>query len=235
VFNGTTWSTEVKVKSTLSSGPSCATLDTERVLCAARSSTGGLTSSIYNGSNWSVFDNQAANSTSPVSCASDDGGRVICAMLETTSSIIVNRYNGTAWEGFLNIAGRNTGNPVCADLGISGQVLCFGRGEDTALWGRRFNGGAWTLSQWGGWSSIGGLVGPKTSCGVITSSQVVCGVSAIDDTALWVNEFNGSGWLGWTRLGQTIVGTPSCTGLGNGKVLCAVVNVNNKVSSIVGP
>jgi len=26
-----------------------------------------------------------------------------------------------------------------------------------------------------------------------------------------------------------------CVGLGNGKVLCAAVNVNNKVSSIVGP
>ena len=79
------------------------------------------------------FANQTANSTSHPSCASDDAGRVICAMLNTASAIIVNRYNGTAWEGFLNIGGHNTGSPVCTDIGVSGQVSCFGRGEDTAL------------------------------------------------------------------------------------------------------
>jgi hypothetical protein len=160
---------------------------------------------------------------------------VICAMLNTASATIVNRYNGTAWEGFLNIGGHNTGAAVCTDIGVSGQVSCFGRGEDTGLWGLGFHGGSWTLSQWGPWGSLGGLVGPKTSCGVITTNQVVCGVFAINDAALWVDEWNGSTWLGWTRLGLTTVGNPNCVGLGNGKVLCAAVNVNNKVSSIVGP
>jgi hypothetical protein len=57
----------------------------------------------------------------------------------------------------------------------------------------------------------------------------------VTDSALWVDEYNGTSWLGFGRLGQTTVGNPSCTTLGGGKVLCAVVRVNNKVSSIVGP
>jgi hypothetical protein len=68
----------------------------------------------------------------------------------------------------------------------------------------------------------------------VAASQLVCGVFAVTDSALWVDQFN-AGWGGFTRLGRTTVGNPSCTTLGVGKVLCAVVGVNNKVSSIVGP
>jgi hypothetical protein len=78
-------------------------------------------------------------------------------------------------------------------------------------------------------------MGPKGSCAVVASNQIVCGVFGVTDSALWVDEFNGTSWSSFTRLGQTTVGNPSCTTLGGGKVLCAVVGVNSKVSSIVGP
>jgi hypothetical protein len=156
-------------------------------------------------------------------------------MRDTTSSVIVNRYDGTASDGFINIGGRATGEPTCTNLQVSGQLACFARGTDSSFNGNRFNGGTWAPGSWSGSGALGGLIGPKGSCTVITTNQLVCGVFGVTDSALWVDEFNGSGWLGFTRLGLTTVGSPSCTTLGGGRVLCAVVGVNNKVSSIVGP
>jgi hypothetical protein len=156
-------------------------------------------------------------------------------MQDTSSSLIANRCNGTGWDGFINTGGRGTGEPTCTNFGVSGEAVCFGRGTDTALWGNRFAGGTWAASSWTGWGSLGGFVGAKGSCANLAASQLVCGVFGVTDSALWVDQYNGTSWLGFRRLGQATVGNPSCTTLGGGKVLCAVVGVNNKVSSIVGP
>jgi hypothetical protein len=157
-------------------------------------------------------------------------------MQDTASAEIANRYNGTAWDGFINTGGQATGEPTCTDFGVAGQVVCFARGVDTHPFGNLFTGGTWAAGTWSGWGFAGGgLVGAKAGCASVAASQLVCGVFGVIDSALWVNQFNGVSWSGFTRLGQTTVGNPSCTTLGGGKVLCAVVNVNNKVSSTVGP
>jgi hypothetical protein len=156
-------------------------------------------------------------------------------MQDTSSNEIANRYDGTKWDGFINTGGRGTGDPSCTNFGATGEAVCFGRGTDSALWGNRFAGGSWATSSWTGWGTLGGLVGAKASCANLAASEVVCGAFGVTDSALWVNEYNGTTWLGFGRLGQTTVGNPSCTTLGSGRALCAVVGVNNKVSSIVGP
>jgi hypothetical protein len=237
VFNGTTWSTERQGKASLATGLSCATLGGGRVLCAARSVTGGLTSAVFNGTIWSAFDNQAANTTSAPGCATDDAGRVVCMMQDTSSSEIANRYNGASWDGFINTGGEGTGEPTCSNFGVPGEVVCFARSTFSAFFGNRFTGGAWAAGNWTGWTSgnLGGVVGAKGACVSNAASQLVCGVFGVPDSALWVDVYNGTSWSGFTRLGQTTVGNPSCAPLGGGKVMCAVVNVNNKVSSIVGP
>src|SRR5258708_13741088 len=188
-FNGSTWSAEAKVKVTLSSGLSCATLGSGHVLCAGRSATGSLTSSVFNGSTWSAFENPAATSTSGPGCGTDDAGRVVCAMLDNSRNLIVNRYNGASWDGFLNIGGEGTGGPICTNLLVSQQLACFARGTDTSFHGNRFNGQAWLAGNWLGWGELGGLIGNKGSCAVIASNQIVCGVFAGTDSALWGNEF----------------------------------------------
>jgi hypothetical protein len=154
---------------------------------------------------------------------------------DTSSHELANRYNGTAWEGFINTGGQGTGEPTCSDFGVSGEVVCIARGTDTGLWVDRFVGGTWAVSSWTGWGRLGGLVGMKGGCASQAPSQLVCGVFGVADSALWVDEYNGTSWLGFGSLGQTTVGNPACTALGNGKVLCAVVGINNKVSSTVGP
>ena len=156
-------------------------------------------------------------------------------MNNTSSNVIVNRYNGVSWDGFLNLGGRATGEPTCSNLEVSGQLGCFARGTDSSLNVNRFNGGAWAAGSWGGWFTLGGLIGTRGSCAVINTNQITCGVFGVTDSALWVDEFNGSAWSGFTRLGQTTVGKPGCTTLGAGRVLCTVVGVNNKAWSIVGP
>ena len=156
-------------------------------------------------------------------------------MLDTTSNEIANRYDGTKWDGFIKTGGRGTGDPTCTNFGVAGEAVCFGRGTDSALWGNRFAGGTWAATSWTGWGTLGGLVGAKGSCANLAARELVCGVFALTDSALWVDEYNGSAWLGFARVGRTTVGTASCTTLGGGKVLCAVVGVNNKVTSTVGP
>jgi hypothetical protein len=235
IFDGATWAKEVKLKGQLASAPSCATLHAGRVLCAARSATGGLTSTVFSGTTWSAFDSQPANITSEPGCSRDDNAMVICAMRDTTGKILVNRYNGSSWDGFLNISGLASEGPICTNLGLTGQVACFARGTDLALWGARFNGGAWSTAHWSAWGSLGGSAYSKASCGVIAANQIVCGVIALGDSGFYVDQFNGSNWGGFVGLGQTSIGNPSCTLLDLPKVICTVVGVNNKVQSTVGP
>jgi len=204
-------------------------------LCAARSATGGLASTVFSGSAWSKFDNQSATSTSAPGCGSDEAGRVICAMRDKTGKIIVNRYNGTGWDGFINIGGLASGEPVCGEFGVSGEAVCFARGTDVGLWGTRFAGGAWSPAQWTGWGSLGGPVASKGACSLLSTGQLICGAIFLTDSALYVNDYNGSSWLGFVKVGQTAIGTPSCVNLNIGSVLCAVVGVNSKTFSTVGP
>jgi len=82
---------------------------------------------------------------------------------------------------------------------------------------------------------MGGVVYSQGSCGVIGTSQIVCGVIAVADSGFYVDQFNGSNWGGFVGLGQTSIGNPGCTTLGGGKALCTVVGINNKVQSTVGP
>jgi hypothetical protein len=156
-------------------------------------------------------------------------------MRDDTAKVIVNRYNGSAWDGFINTGGVSTGEPTCANFGVSGEAVCFARGTDLGLWGARFTGGAWSPAQWTAWGSLGGVVASKGGCSVLASGQLICGVIAITDSALYVDQYNGSNWGGFAKLGQTAVGNPNCTNLSSGRVLCTVVGVNNKASSIVGP
>jgi len=156
-------------------------------------------------------------------------------MRDDTGKIVVNRFNGTAWDGFINIGGLASGDPICGDIGISGEAVCFGRGTDLALWSIRFNGGAWSATQWTPWFSLGGVVYSKGGCSVLASGQLICGATSVTDSALYFDEFNGTNWLGFAKLGQTVFGTPNCTNLSSGRVMCTVVSVSNKAFSIVGP
>ena len=121
-------------------------------------------------------------------------------------------------------------------MGLPGQVVCFALGLNTALWGRRFNGGTWTLANWSPWGSLGGLVFGNPSCTSINAGQLICGVIAQTDSVLYTNQFNGTSWLGWVKVGTaTGIRSPSCTLLTAGKALCAIVGVANKAASTVGP
>jgi len=239
VFNGTSWSTPASVGGQLTSAPSCASFSAGKLVCVARSLTGGLTWSAFNGTAWSAFGNLAATTISAPGCAGDGAGGVVCAVnsLNTTSKtqpVLANRFNGTSWQGFLNLGGVPTTDPTCTPTGISGQVMCFARGSDSALWRAEFTGGTWSLAHWLPWASLGGLVG-KSDCSTVTAANVVCATVSVQDGALWTDQFNGTSWLGWTRLGGTGLGAPSCSPLISGKVLCAMLGVNNKGTSVTGP
>jgi hypothetical protein len=237
LFNGSTWSALVKAGGQITSGPSCAELTAGNVLCVGRSTAGGFTSSIFNGTTWSAFKTLNGSTVSEPGCGSDNAGNVICiATTTSTWSIVAARFSGAAWSGFINIAGKSTSDRYsCTALGGTFGVLsCFARGSDESVNVNDFKGGAWTVANWSGWSSLAGAANPGTSCSQLSTGELGCATVA-SDSALWVNSFNGSSWSGWLSLGGQHISNPACAGLGTGKVVCAVVGLNGKATSTVGP
>jgi hypothetical protein len=64
---------------------------------------------------------------------------------------------------------------------------------------------------------------------------LVCGAIGELDSAFYADVYNGSSWEGWIKIGGTGIGIPACGALGAGRVVCIVMDVNNKLTSVVGP
>jgi hypothetical protein len=193
--------------------------------------------SLYNGTAWSAFANLTTTAFSAPSCTTDNNGGVICAVFTTEYATLVNRFTAGSWEGFLNIGGIAAGEPDCISMNSSGNVVCFAEAYDSGIFGARFNGGAWTLADWTGYSSIGGAVNANAGCATQAANELVCGVYGVgaDADALYSDVYNGAAWSGFASVGGTGMGTPSCAPLGTGQVACVVMGPDNKLTSTVGP
>lgn len=244
LFNGATWSFPANLAGQFASKPSCASFAAGKVVCVARNGAGGLTSAIFDGAAWSLpaaIAGTAAKISSPPSCAADGAGSVICAALTFVNrATLAFRFNGTSWSAPLNIAGTSNGEQLnCTKTGLPGQVSCFARGTNNAIFTRRFNGGTFSLTNWTPtWASLGSsnTAYSNASCASIAPGQLICGAIAVTDAVLYVARFDGVAWLGWTKVGTaTGVRNPNCTTLSANKALCTIVNSANKVISTVGP
>ncbi|MEH2055100.1 MAG: hypothetical protein V7K97_02720, partial [Nostoc sp.] len=89
----------------VTSDPSCASLGTTQVICAAKGTDSNLYANRFNGSSWTGFVNlqPGAIVTSDPSCASLGTTQVICAAKGTDSNLYANRFNGSSWTGFVNL------------------------------------------------------------------------------------------------------------------------------------
>jgi hypothetical protein len=244
VFDGTTWSAFIDSKGQIFSAPSCALLRNTKVLCAARSQTSGLGNALFTTttSTWGSFKSVAATLTSGPGCAGDNDGDVICAMngLPTAGNdtIIVNRFDGAKWEGFLTLQGSISGSsPSCTPLGVKGQVVCFDRANNLAIYYNLFKSGTWGNSNWTGWHGItGGNIGPRVSCAMPSAGSLACGILYVPDSFMYAATFDGTNWTSFTKVGtKPISGGPACAGFASGQVLCTVVGLNNQAGSVTGP
>jgi hypothetical protein len=244
VFNGTKWSAYIDSKGQIFSTPSCALLRNTKVLCAARSQTSGLGNALLNTatSTWGSFKVVAGMLTSAPGCAGDSDGDVICAMnalvTATNDTIVVNRFDGAKWEGFLTLQGGISGtSPSCTPLGVKGQVVCFDRANNLAMYANMFKSGLWATTNWTGWRPITGAnIGPRLSCAMSTAGHLACGVQYMPDSFMYAATFDGSTWTSFGKVGtKPISAGPACGTLSSGKVLCAVVGFNNQSSSTTGP
>ena len=122
-------------------------------------------------------------------------------------------------------------------MNSSGNVVCFAEAYNSGIYGARFNGGAWTLADWTGYSSIGGEVNANASCTTQSANELVCGAYGVgaDNDEFYADVYNGSSWSGFTVVGGTGLGSPSCAPLGTGEVVCVAMGPNNKLTSTVGP
>jgi hypothetical protein len=244
VFNGTTWSAFIDSKGQIFSPPSCALLRSTKVLCAARSLTSTLAESVLDttASAWGAFKTVAAALTSGPGCANDNDGDVICAMNALASAgnntIVVNRFDGAKWAGFLTLQGSISGSsPTCTSLGVKGQVVCFDRASNTAIYANMFKSGTWQNSNWTGWRGItAGSVGPRVSCAMPSAGSLACGILYLVDSFMYAGTFDGTNWSTFTKLGtKPIIAGPACAVLSSGKVICAVAGLNNQTLSVTGP
>lgn len=235
-FNGSIWSKPATVKAQLYSAPSCAELTAGQVLCAARSSNGSLAYSVYNGTSWSAFATVSTSAISAPGCTTDNAGSVFCAIFTIGGTTLVNRYTaGSGWDTFLNLGGLAAGDPNCSSLNSSGNVACFAEAYNSGIYGTRFKGGAWLVSNWTTYAGLGGAVSNNANCTTQAPGMLVCGVIGETDNAFYADVYNGSGWTGWSKVGGTGIGIPACAALGTGQVVCIMQGVNNKLTSVVGP
>jgi hypothetical protein len=244
VFNGTKWSAYIDSKGPIFSAPSCALLRSTKVLCAARSLTSALGNALLNTatSTWGTFKVVTAVLTSGPGCAGDSDGDVICAMngLPTAGNdtILVNRFDGSKWEGFLTLQGAISGtSPSCTSLGVKGQVVCFDRANNLAIYANQFNSGIWENQNWTGWRGItSGNIGPRMSCAITSAGSLACGVLYVPDSFMYTATYNGTTWSAFAKVGtKPMIAGPACATLSSGKVICAAVGLNNQASSITGP
>lgn len=247
LWSGSTWSAPLTVGGGLATAPSCAPLSAGQVLCAARATSSKIVAEKFSGGTWA-----AASWTkiapvdfavySPVNCAPDDLGHAICAWVSPQSQVSVREFSGSAWSAALVLGGRATNPPICTDGGVGGKAACFATGTDSALWGNAFAGGAFTLANWGGWGSIGGLVSgygcseDGLHAGVL---QYACGIVGLTDNGFWTNEYISGSWGSWVAHGGSFVGNPACfalnTSVSPGRVMCVLSTSTSLGVSVVGP
>ena len=234
-FNGTTWTKPASIGGRITSAPNCVSFTAGKLLCAARDTDGGVTSVVLTGTTAGKFLTIKGQTIAAPSCAQDDAKHVICTVNSTTGALLAAQFSGTAWSELINIAGTATSETDCSNLQIVGEVACFARGTESALYGNLFKGGSFKPTQWIGWSSLGGLVASRASCTSDGAGQILCGVVATEDSALYVDQYANGGWSGFAKVGSLGIGNPSCTTLATNKVLCVMVGVNNEAISTVGP
>lgn len=244
VFDGTNWSAFVDSKAQIFSDVTCALIRTGKVLCAGRGLAGSFTTSTFTTATktWGKVSNVAATLTSAPSCASDNDRDVICAMnvlvTPTNDTIVVNRFDGAKWEGFLTLQGGISGSsPYCTALGTKGEVVCFDRANNLAIYANMFKSGSWANTNWTGWRGItGGNFGPHVGCAITISGSIACGVRYVPDSSMYGATFDGTTWSTFTKVGtKPIWDGPSCATLSSGKVICAIVGINNQAASVTGP
>ncbi len=236
ILTGTTWSAPALVAGALYSAPSCAEYLAGEVLCMARNGAGGLVWTLYSGGKWSAFANITTLAVSVPSCTGDHNNGVICAFYTVGYSTLVDRFAAGAWNGLINIGGVAGGNPDCTFWKPTGEVVCFAKADSDAIYASTFTGGTWVAGNWSAYGSLGGVVNDNASCTSQGLNELVCGaISPVGNNEFYGNTYNGTSWSGWVAAAGQALGSPSCAPLTTGKALCLVTDVNNQLSSIVGP
>ena len=233
-YNLKTWSTPKTISGTLYSGPSCAPTNGGAV-CVARSSVGGLTWATWNGSAWSAFKTLATKAISAPSCVAAGTGDVICAFFTSESATLVNAFTGTGWRGFLNLGGSGEGDPSCSVT--VGRIVCVEKSFDAGIMANFYTEPNWVLSSWGGYQDLGGSEAQNAGCAADETGGVlvhICGVIGIVDNAFYRSVWEGT-WSPWVFVGGIGAGIPDCEPLGTGQVLCVMRNIDNTLSSVIGP
>jgi len=179
--------------------------------------------------------NLVTTAISQPGCTTDNNSGVVCAVYTKAGNTEVNRYVNGAWEGFLNVGGIAGGAPDCTSMNQNGNVFCFAEGYVSSIYGTRFNGKAWTVTDWSIYGGLGGSVTENASCTTQSAGLLVCGVLSVTDNAFYTDVWNGVSWSGWAKIGSSGMGSPACAPLGTGQVVCVIVGLKNQVTSAVGP
>lgn len=239
-YDGTTWSSFQDSGTPISSNPSCAFYRAGKVLCSARTVKGALTGATFDGTIWGKFITASGTLIGGPGCASDDDRDVICVMMGIDSSglenMLVNRYIGSQWEAFLTLNGNGLDGATCVSMGVKGQVDCFIRAINSAVYVNHFKSGTWSTTNWTGWQALTNNVAARTGCAQVDTGQLACAWIDVDKGLMYARTFDGTNWAAYTLVGtKPSIGGPACAQVSKGKAVCVVVGANTQAQSVVGP
>jgi hypothetical protein len=181
VWNGTAWSTFTNIAGAVTAGPSCATDQGGKVICAVVTSNGHVLVNRNGGtSSWEGFlDIGGSANTDPTCVKLGLPGQVLC-LVRNAGYLYSSRFIGGAWVpagwGSWTYAGAYNFSKASCGLQTVGVVVCAVVDQyNGTLWYGLFNG------TWSTWTNLLATVFGPPACASAGSSRVLCAIVGLNN------------------------------------------------------
>ena len=234
-WNGTSWNAWKSLGGGITSDPGCVfTTGPHYTHCFARGEDNAMWYIYWGGMSWSDWKSAGGGFTSGPSAASEAEGEHSVGVFARGEDnalwvswlgyFIGDASSRYVWSDWFSMGGSLTSDPDCL-YWAPGEIDCFARGTDNAIWRRvsvLLNGEAQP------WESLGGNLtsGP---------SAVSWGEGRLDifargqDNGLWHKGWDGSSWSNWESLGGNITSDPDCVSWGSKRIDCFARGTDNAI------
>ncbi len=191
---------------TLTSGPSVASWDQNRLAVFARGTDNGLWLMRWNGSSWDTWQSLGGTLAGDPEAVSWGINR-LDVFVRWSDNTLRHKWStdgGATWSGWENLGGSLTSGPGAAAWDVN-RLAVFVRGQDNGLWMRRWDG-----SSWGAWQSLGGTLTADPDAASWDTNRLDVFVRWSDNTLRhkWSTD-GGATWSGWENLGGSLASGPA--------------------------
>jgi hypothetical protein len=194
---GSSWSAWESLGGKLKFSPDCASWGPDEIDCFATGSDNAVWHIRWSGGGWGSWESIGGVASSGPAVASVASGNLYVYIAGQEGALWGNKWDGTGWSGWTPVpmAGMPGGiissqtKPACVANGlVAGEIDCFARGTDTALWHTHLGSGIW--------ESLGGSIDSSPAASTWGTGWLdVFGQGT--DKGLWHIAWSGAGWGAW--------------------------------------